>query len=155
MSFKFLAAFVLGAVLMVLLSFTIYRQSYFYKKARAEARGLEEKPGMGSRLVTVAIALAMVLFFVLFDLWLPPPASNPFVTFSALNLLLAALLSLFDALFIDYFLLLVWRPALLRLPEGQPTRPAMMRHIRAQFTRGWVFVALIALPAAALATLLG
>ncbi len=52
----------------------------------------------------------------------------------------AALLSLFDALFIDYFLLLVWRPAVLKLPEGQPTR-----NVRLQLVKGWIFIVPIAL----------
>jgi hypothetical protein len=152
---KFCAAFALGAVLMLVLSFTVYRKSYYYQKARAEAGGLGEKPGLRSRLVTVAILLAMILFFVLFDLWISSGESESFAFLAALNLLLAALLSLFDALFIDYFLLLVWRPTLLRLPEGQPTRASMLRHIRVQFTLGWIFKALVAIPAAAIVSILG
>lgn len=65
---KFLAAFAVGAILMLILSFTVYRQSYYYKKAMAEVNGGVEEPGKRSRLVTVAILLAMILFFVLFDL---------------------------------------------------------------------------------------
>jgi hypothetical protein len=151
---KFFGAFALGAVLLLALSFTIYRRSYYYQKAQAEAAGLEEKPGLRSRFVTLAIFVVMIAFFVLFDVWISAGAARSFVFLGAVNLLLAFLLSLFDALFIDYFLLLVWRPAVLGLPEGQPTRARMLRHIKIQLTMGSVFLLLIALPAAAVASLL-
>jgi hypothetical protein len=151
---KFFAAFALGAVLLIALSFTVYRRSYYYQKAQAEARGLEEKPGLRSRLVTLAIFVVMILFFVLFDLWIAAGAAGSFLFLAAVNLLLAFLLSLFEAVFIDYFLLLVWRPAALGLPEGQPTRDRMLRHIRIQLTTGWIFLLLIALSSAAVASLL-
>jgi hypothetical protein len=137
---KSLGAFAVGAVLMLVLSFTVYRKSYYYKKAEAEMLGIAEKPRILSRLVTAIILLAMILFFAFL---------------SVFNLLLAALLSLFDALFIDYLLLVAWRPALLRLPEGQLTRDSMLRHIKLQFTAGWLFKMLIALLAAAFSIVLG
>jgi hypothetical protein len=96
----------------------------------------------------------MILFFALVDLWMSTDVSESFASIFALNLLLITLLSLFDALFIDYFLLLVWRPAFWRLPEGQPTRDRMMHHIRAQFTLGWLFKVPIALLAAGLSIVL-
>lgn len=140
---------------MFALSFTVYRKSYYYKKAQAAASGRGEKPGLLSRLVTLAIFLLMVLFVLLFDLWISSGEGKSFAFLAAINLLLIALLSLFDALFIDYFLLLVWRPAFLRLPAGQPTRAAISRHIKLQFTAGWIFKVPIAVIAALLSSLLG
>jgi hypothetical protein len=67
--YKFLSAFTAGAILMLVLSFTVYRKSYYYKKAQEEARGNERKPGILSRLVTVVILLVMILFITVFDLW--------------------------------------------------------------------------------------
>ncbi|MBN1259992.1 MAG: hypothetical protein JXB35_04850 [Anaerolineae bacterium] len=151
---KTASAFVVGAMAMLALSFTIYRKSYYYKKAQAEMQGSAGKPGVSSQLVTLAIFLAMVLFFALVDLWILTGASYVFGFLAAYNLALVTLLSLFDALFIDYFVLLVWRPAVLRLPVGQPTRAQMLRHIRLQFTLGWVFKLPIALLGAAVAVLL-
>ena len=152
---KSLCAFTAGAILMLALSFTVYRKSYYYKKAEAEMLGVAKKPGILSRLVTAMILLAMILFFAVVDLWISSGESYSFAFLSVFNLLLAALLSLFDALFIDYFLLVAWRPALLRLPEGQPTRDSMLRHIKLQFTAGWLFKVLIALLAAAFSIVLG
>ena len=152
---KSLGAFVVGAVLMLALSFTVYRKSYYYKKAEAEMLGIAEKPSILSRLVTAMILLAMILFFAVVDLWISSGESYSFVFLSVFNLLLAALLSLFDALFIDYFELVAWRPALLHLPEGQPSRDSMLRHIKLQFTVGWLFKVLIALLAAVLSIVLG
>jgi magnesium-transporting ATPase (P-type) len=152
---KSLGAFAVGAVLMLVLSFTVYRKSYYYKKAEAEMLGIAEKPRILSRLVTAMILLAMILFFAVVDLWISSGESYSFAFLSVFNLLLAALLSLFDALFIDYLLLVAWRPALLRLPEGQPTRDSMLRHIKLQFTAGWLFKMLIALLAAAFSIVLG
>jgi hypothetical protein len=151
---KFLAGWVAGALLMLLLSFTLYRQSYYYKKAQAEMLGEIHKPGILSRLVTMMVLLVMVLLLALFDLWISSGESYSFAFLFALNLLLVFLLSLFDALFIDLFLLLVWRPVLLRLPEGQPTRDYMSRHIKLQFTAGWIFKVPIALLAAAFSFIL-
>ena len=152
---KFLTAFAIGAVLMLTLSFTIYRKSYYYQKAKTEAEGVKSKPGLLSRLITLLILLAMVGFFTLFDLWISSSGSHTFIRFFSFNLLLIISLSLFDAVFIDYFLLVVWRPGILRLPDGQPTREAMLRHIKKQFTAGWIFMLPIAFFSASLFTLLG
>ena len=145
---KLIAALTTGAALLFVLSFTVYRKSYYYQKARAEMLGVAQKPGILSRFVTVGIMLSVVLSFALVDLWISPDVSHSFVLISALNLVLIMLLSLFDALFIDYFLLLLWRPAFWRLPEGQPTRDRMMHHIKVQFTVGWLFKVPTALLAA-------
>lgn len=115
---KTLAAFAIGASLMLVLSFNVYRRSYYHEKTRAEAGVAAEKPGLRSRLVTVAILLAMILFVALFDLWVLADGCLSFLPLSALNLGLVALLSVFDGLFIGLFGLVAWRPALLHLPEG-------------------------------------
>ena len=139
---------------MLVLSFTIYQKSYYYKKVQAMASGVAKKPGILSRLVTLMILLAMILFVVFFDLWISSGELKSFLFLAVINLLLVALLSLFDALFIDYFLLLVWRPAFLHLSEGQPTRDSMLRHIKLQFTAGWIFKLPIAVIAAMLSSML-
>jgi hypothetical protein len=149
---KFMITFAVGAFLLFVLSFTVYRKSYYYKKAMAEAGVSDEKPRRRSQLVTLAMLLVMILFFVLFDLWITPAHAYTFLLLSAINLGLIALLSLYDALFIDLFVLLIWRPSFLHLPKGQPTRASMMHHIKMQFTRGWIFIVPMALAAAALAT---
>jgi hypothetical protein len=127
---KLIAVLTTGAILLFVLSFTVYRKSYYYQKAQAEMLGVARKPGILSRLVTIGIMLSMILFFAFVDLWISPHVSYSFVLIFVLNLLLIMLLSLFDALFIDYFLLLVWRPAFWQLPEGQPTQDRMMHHIK-------------------------
>ena len=129
-------------------------KSYYYKKAQAEASDRREEPGILSRLIALMILLGMVLFVFFFDLWISSGEGKSFAVLAAINLLLIALLSLFDALFIDYFILVVWRPAFLRLPAGQPTRAAMSRHIRLQFSAGWIFKVPIAVIAALLSSLL-
>jgi hypothetical protein len=137
--YKSLIVLVVGAVLMLVLSFTVYRKSYYYKKAQAEMLGVKQKPGTKSRMVTVMIMFAMILILAIADLWISSGKSYSFGFMFGFNLLLIAILSLYDALFIDVFILLVWRPAILRLPEGQPTRDLMIRHIKMQFTLGWLF----------------
>lgn len=151
---KFLLALVLGAGLLLVQSFTIYRKSYYFKKAMAEA-GLGEKPPARSRLVTLGILLAMIVFFAFFDLWVMAGEARSFVFLAVLNLGLITALSLFDAFFIDYFVLVMWRPACLHMPEGQPTRESMVRHIKLQLTVGWIFKAPIAILGAALSGALG
>lgn len=135
---KLLAAFTAGALFFVLISFTVYRKSYYYKKARAEA-GAGETPDRKSLLVTLAIMLVMVLSLVGFDLWVLTDEGIGFLRLLIINLGLVSALSLFDALVIDWLLLLVWRPTFLQLPAGQPTQEYMARHIRVQFTKGWIF----------------
>lgn len=44
--YKSLVAFAIGAVSMLALSFTVYRKSYYYKKAQVEAQGVRKKPGI-------------------------------------------------------------------------------------------------------------
>lgn len=151
---KSIFAFVMGAFMILALSFSVYRKSYYYKKADLEMRGLTEKPKIISRLITLMILFAMILFFTVVDLWISSGEGRSFVFLSVYNLLLVLLLSLFDALFIDYYLLVIWRPALLRLPEGQPTRNSMLRHIKKQFTGGWLFKVPIALLSAVFSTVL-
>ena len=151
--FKFLVGFGCGAALLLLISFTIYRKSYYYQKARAEMEG-EQAPPKKSMLVTLFILLVMVLAIGGFDCWILSDGSRSFSFLFLLNLALITSLSLFDALFIDLFLLLVWRPKLLNLPEGQPTREYMNRHIRIQLTRGWIFKLPLALLGAGAASLL-
>lgn len=155
MGIKFCIAFVAGAFLMLALSFSVYRKSYYYKKAMAEAGTSLGKAGIASRLVTLAIFIAMILFLALFDAWVLSGGPRSFASLFALNLALAAALSLFDALFIDLFLLVIWRPGVLRLPEGQPTRDAMLRHVKLQFTAGWIFKVPLAVLAAAFSSALG
>lgn len=152
---RFLAALGAGAVLMTVLSFTVYRRSYYYKRHMAEAGVSTKRPGILSRLITVVILLAMILFVALFDLWILSAEPYSLAALAALNLLLVTLLSLFDALFIDIFMLLIWRPAFLHMPEGQPTRAAMERHVKLQFTKGWIFMAPMAIVAAVFARLAG
>jgi hypothetical protein len=153
--FKSVVALIIGAIFMLALSFTIYRKSYYYKKAQAEMSGTAQKTGLSSRLVTLAILLMMILFLGLFDLWVSSSVSFSFFSLVLYNLVFVALLSLFDALFIDLFLLVVWRPKLLGLPEGQPTRDSMLHHIKMQFTAGWLFKVPIAFCAAAISMLFG
>lgn len=76
--------------------------------------------------MTIMILFAMILFFAVVDLWISVGDPHSFVYLSVFNLLLAVLLSLLDALFIDYFLLVAWCPTQLGLPEGQPTRTMML-----------------------------
>jgi hypothetical protein len=151
---KFLIGFLAGSILLLLISFTIYRKSYYYQKARAEAEGKEGPTGK-SLLVTLFILLVMVLALVGFDCWILSAGTRSFPFLVLLNLGLITSLSLFDALFIDLFILLIWRPNLLNLPEGQPTREHMNRHIMFQFTRGWIFKIPIALLGAGIGLLLG
>ncbi len=136
--FKFLVAFVIGAVVFLLISFTIYRKSYYYQKARAEAEG-GEVPAQKSILVTIFILLVMVLSMASFDCWVLSGGERSYAYLLTLNLGLVTSLSLYDALFIDLFTLLVWRPKFFNLPEGQPTREQMVQHIKVQFTKGWIF----------------
>jgi hypothetical protein len=152
---KSLAAFAAGAILMLVLSFTFYRRSYYFKKAEAKMQGTEHKPGLLSRLVTLTILIVMILFFVLVDLWISSAGLHSFAILLGYNLLLIGSLSVFDAMFIDFFMLVIWRPAFLGLPEGQPTRESMMLHIKKQLTTGWIVKVPIALLATALAFVLG
>ena len=140
---------------MLVLSFTVYRRSYYFKKAEAEMHGVQHKPGFLSRIVTMVILLMMIVFFVVIDFWIASPELHSFTFFLIFNLLLAGCLSLFDALFIDTFVLVIWRPAVLRLPEGKPTREQMARHVRKQLTVGWIAKLVIALLAAAVSVALG
>jgi len=150
---KYLAAFGIGALLLLIVSFTIYPKSYFYKKMAVENGRSGDKPGLGSYLVTILIFACAIALFVLFDIWLLSDNPYPFIALSIHNLVLAFLLSIFDAFFIDHLILLVWRPKFLNLPPGLPTRAAMARHIRVQFSLGWIFLVAIALSSAGLASL--
>jgi hypothetical protein len=141
-------AFGCGAVLFLLISFTIYRKSYYYKKAQAEAEG-GQPPTKKSLLVTLLILLVMVFSIAGFDYWILSDVALSYTYLLLLNLGLITTLSLFDALFIDLFTLLVWRPKFFNLTEGQPTREQMVRHIKVQFTKGWIFKIPLALLAAA------
>lgn len=151
--FKFLVTFVMGSFLMVLLSFTIYRRSYYYMKAKEQINPTSKKPGILSRLVTVMILLMMVVFLSLFNLWLLLDTPYSFGYLFLITLILIFCISLFDALFIDYFMLLKWRPKLLKLPEGQPTKTYMISHIKKQFTFGWIFKIIIAILAVAFSSI--
>ena len=146
---KFFVMFFIGALSMLVISFSFYRKSYFYKKSQAKDKA--GKPGLSSYLVTLTILLMFVASLFLFDLWISTDRVFSFFQYAGLNLLLAALLSAFDALFIDYFILLVWRPSFLKSPEGFPTRAKMLRHIKLQFSLGWIFKIGIAVLAAGLA----
>jgi hypothetical protein len=110
-----------------------------------------EKPGLTSYLFTALFLLVAVGLFFAFDVWISNGASFSFIQYSGLNLLLAAFLSAFDALFIDYFILLVWRPSFLAGKEEFPARERMLRHIKLQFSYGWIYKVALALIAAGLA----
>lgn len=154
LTIQFLSAYRSGAALLVLISFTIYRKSHYYRKAQAEASGSAEEKGKGGWIVTVGILLFMVGFLVLFDLWIRPQVGGFFHILAGCTLLLVLFLSAFDAFFIDSFLLIVWRPRILRLPDGFPTVESMRRHVALQFSKGWIFKVPIALTAAVIAAFL-
>lgn len=151
---KFAAAFLSGAFLMLLMSFTVYRKSYYYQKARAENLDMPERPVKGSHLVTLLILLVMILFLAVAVVWIAGEESAGFRNDLLYSLALVSSLSLFDALVIDWLILAIWQPAFL-LPEGlHPSREAMRHHIRRQLTFGWVFKLPMAFLAAGLAALL-
>lgn len=137
--FQFLVAFIVGSILMVGLSFTIYRKSFYYKKAKGQFNSTSQKPGLLSRLVTITILLMMVIFFTGFDLWVLSSKSYSYMMLFLITFFLVTCLSLFDVLFIDYFILLKWRPKFLHIPEGHPTQEYIHQHIKKQFTLGWIF----------------
>jgi hypothetical protein len=145
---KLVAVSAIEAILMFVLLFTVYCKTYFYIKAHAEILGITRKPGTLSRYVAVGILVAMILFFALSGLWISSHITYHFVPIYPLNLILIVLLSLFDALFIDFFLLLKWPRLLWGFPEGQPTRDRMMQHIKVQFAVGGLFKIAVVLLAA-------
>jgi len=128
-----------GMVFFLVLSFTIYRKSYYYKKARAEMAGTSTSPGIISRIVTFMTSLVMVFLMFLADEWILSGSDPGIGVLVLVNALLVTLLSLFDAIVIDILILIKWRPAFLNLPEGQPTYAYMKKHVRKQFTYGWLF----------------
>lgn len=86
----------------------------------------------------------MVSFVSVFDLWVLRDTPYPLGYLFLITLILIFCISLFDALFIDYFTLLKWRPKFLKLPEGQPTQSYIISHIKKQFTFGWIYKIIIA-----------
>lgn len=62
-----------------------------------------------------------------------------FVFISFTNLILVLILVLYDSLFIDLFMLGVWKPRFLNIPEDV-TLKSMKYHIKKTFILGWIIV---------------
>ncbi|MBN2049271.1 MAG: hypothetical protein JW760_02400 [Spirochaetales bacterium] len=117
---------------MLVFSFTLYQRLLLLKKSKT-----------GKTLLIISyipVLLVMSGFFVLFDFFTFRGSSVSFSFLFITNLLLITLLSLFDALFIDWIILVLWKPAFIKKSKDDFPKPEKMyKHIVVQFTLGWVF----------------
>lgn len=134
--------FIIGDILILLLSFLIYGK--IQKKYDIDKNNKKIK--LYKKLLSIFILISSSSLIFLFDYFtFYKSGINNFVTILLFNILLVFLISLFDALFIDLFILVYWKPKFLNIDKDKPSLDYMKKHIFLQFTFGWIFKIVIAI----------
>lgn len=142
---NFIIWFFLGAFLILLISFTVYQKSYAFIKLNKKEKLSGNKKTIGLFFTTLIISL-MLCFVTCFDISFFKDQIQVYLwNVFLINLLLVFFLSLFDALFIDLFILMIWKPKILNIPQNRPAIDFMKQHIKIQFSYGWIYKIMLAL----------
>ena len=129
--------FFAGIMLLNATVYLVYKTGIVYKSRNKNGLMKKDMPITGS-VVTAVFMIMILAFFVLFDYLSLHSFKMGFLQVAAANLVLTLLLSLYDALFIDIFVLAIWKPGFLDIPK-EVTMESMKTHVKKQFTLGWVF----------------
>ena len=125
--------------------FVVFRTGLLYLARHADGT-LKEKVPLKGRLVglpLILLWLGLVLGYGRFGV----RPYNPTITFFQLfllNSLMFCLIFLFDTFLIDWFIIVKWRPAFLRIPSAMDAA-AMRQHINASLKKGGAIVLLAGL----------
>ena len=133
----FVLFFFAGATLLCLLTFVVYRTGIVHS-SRDEAGHLRRRQSLRGAATMLAVLVAMVGFFVGFDLATFEPGARFYVVLGW-NLALLLSLVVFDSVLIDLVTIGLWRPRFLKIPS-RTTLDSMKIHVRKTFTVGWVFI---------------
>jgi hypothetical protein len=126
----------IGAGLLNIVVFIFSRTNVIYTKYDRNGE-LKKKVPLKGGLFTLLMLVLIIAFFMGFDYFMfrdgPTPA---YPAILGVNTVLLLLLDLYDAFFIDLFVLGWWKPGFLHLRDYYSLR-SMQAHVKRQFTRAW------------------
>ncbi|MBN1523134.1 MAG: hypothetical protein JW904_01520 [Spirochaetales bacterium] len=136
--------FLTGCMLLNILLIFVYRTDIVHAARKRDGTVKKKIPASGLLSMGIFLLFSGMYFLVFNFIFFQQYTENSFLYIFSANLVLISLLSLYDAFVLDIFVLAVWRPAFLHIPQ-ELTVKSMTQHIRKQMTIGW----LIKVPVAA------
>lgn len=144
----------IGCGLFALLVVFLFRTSLVYA-ARREDGTLKDEIPLNGKLTMLIVPVSYIVFQVIagyFSLAQPESPLN-FWSLFLLNYSVYLILFLFDALVIDGFVISVWRPAFLQIPDGMG-KESMKKHILISIPIGLVIGAILTLLSTTISSIL-
>lgn len=128
-------SFLAGAFLLTLVVLFVFRTGIVYSNREEDGTLKKEMPLKGYAVMGLTLVLILA-FLVLCDYLAFRDVSAGLVRILIFNMLLITLLSLYDGLIIDLWVLGKVRPRILHLPDAV-TMDSMKYHVKKQFTAAW------------------
>jgi hypothetical protein len=129
--------FAIGIILLLALTFTVYRTGIVHK-TRDSAGHLRKKQSLSGSIILLIVFVLIVTYFLVFQI-VTFNTESKFTEMVLGTSILMGLLLLFDSFFIDLILIGRIRPSFLNLPS-QTTLRTMRIHVIKTFTLGWIFI---------------
>ena len=144
---------VIGAAAFSVYVIVVFRTGLVYT-ARHRDGTLKDQIPLSGYATSFALLALSVLLVVGFDYFALRAIGEPvsFLELWAWNYGLFLLIFLYDTIVVDYFVILIWRPGFLQLPD-EMNRQSMMKHIKISLFKAPVIVAVISLVATVIAYL--
>jgi hypothetical protein len=129
----------IGASLLNVIVIVVYKTGIVHTARNKDGTLKRKIPYMG--ILTMLIMLLLVVtFIVLFDYsTFSSRQDSVYIEVAVTNFLFLLLLVLYDSLVIDIFVLGIWRPAFLNIPDAVSLE-SMKVHVKKQFTIGWIIL---------------
>ncbi|MBN1409447.1 MAG: hypothetical protein JW969_01290 [Spirochaetales bacterium] len=124
-----------GLALFNLLIIFLFRSGVMYK-SREKDGTLKKKMSINGLFVLITGLVVIIAFFLVYDYF--TFRNRDFLTVLLGNFFLFLFFDLYDAFFIDLFVLCKWRPSFLKIRE-ELSFESMKKHLKSQFTLGWIF----------------
>lgn len=129
--------FFIGANLLHAVVIAFSYSGLLYSKYDEEGRIKKTVPVKGILSTVFSLAVIMALFISYNYFLFKHSEQINFLAILLANFILLIMLDLYDALFIDIFVIGIWRPKILKLKEYF-SLASMKTHVRKQFTIGWI-----------------
>ncbi|MGD9202519.1 MAG: hypothetical protein PVI26_13230 [Chitinispirillia bacterium] len=129
--------FFIGANLLNIIVVVFSRTGIIYSKYNEKGE-LKKKVPLRGILSSFLMLLVIFLFFIIFDYFTFGRADSlNFISVLLVNFTLLLLVDLYDAFFIDLFVIGFWKPKFLKLRDYY-TMDSMKTHVKKQFTIAWI-----------------
>ena len=129
--------FAAGCILLLALTFIVYRTRIVHKTRDATGQ-LKRRQSFAGAVTMIVVFVLITAFFVTFQ-ETALQAGAGLIEHIAYTFALLMLLVIFDSFFVDLLLIGRIRPSVLHIPE-ETTMQSMKIHVKKTFTAGWLFI---------------